>query len=251
MTKYLTAAMCSIVLTALPLVFIQDAPPPDPQRDRPPTARPDGDHPAPPPLRPGAGSPSEGDQDDRAEEGRRRWDARRGPWVVTPEQRANIIAVIQDLQSEPLTEEHLRKLNDAAPEEFLRIFQENAGTILSLARLREQESDLYRLRVEDFRLMRRARELGRLIRQHREQRQPEQAGTLEQELRRIVARQIDLELEGREVELRLLEARLAAMSRELAERRERKEMLIAQRLQRLLEAEEGPPPPRPAPREMR
>lgn len=195
----------------------EGAPPPsDERRDRPPGER-------------GGAGQEDGE--------RRRWDWRRQPPQISAEFRNHVIAVVQDLQNQPMSEEQREKLAAMKPDEFLRVFQDNAGTILAFARLRERTPDLYELKIRDYRLMREVRSLAAEVRRLHAANDHEAATALEGKMRVLVSEQFEIDLKARAIELRLLEERVASMKKELDERREEKEAHVDQRVKRVLEAE--------------
>lgn len=168
---------------------------------------------------------------------RRRWDWRRQPPQISAEFRGHVIAVIQDLQNQPMSEEQRAKLEEMKPEEFLRVFQENAGTILAFARLRERTPELYELKVRDYQLMREVRGLATEVRRLQAAGETNAATTLAAKMRGLIEEQFEIDLKARAIEVRLLEERIEMMKRDLAERAEEKSALIDQRVQRVLEAD--------------
>lgn len=197
-----------------------------------------------PPQREGAPPPKtdaheEGKSGDRRpdDDERRRWDWRRQPPQISAEFRGHVIAVIQDLQNQPMSEEQRAKLVEMKPEEFLRVFQENAGTILAFARLRERTPELYELKVRDYQLMREVRGLATEVRRLHAAGETDAAEALTVKMRGLIEEQFEIDLKARAIELRLLEERIEMMRRELAERAEEKSAHVDQRVQRVLEAD--------------
>lgn len=172
---------------------------------------------------------------------------------LTREQRESIIAVLSDLR--PLTNEERRRLSNMDIERFRTLIAQHGPQIIELARLRQSQPEMYRFRIEDFRLLRQSEEIAARLREARKSGRTQAAATMEGELREIVARQIDLRHQARVREVEVLEQRLAEMKRHLAAEREGRDRLVARRLAELVE---GAPPsgrdqrrPEPPPGERR
>lgn len=170
-------------------------------------------------------------------EERRRFDWRRQPPPVSAEFRAQVIAVIQDLQAQAMSEEQRIKLMEMQPDEFMRVFRDNAGTVLAFARLRERTPDLYELRVRDYHLMREVRLLATEVRKLRAVGETEAADAIIAKMRGLVNEQFEIDLKARAIEVRLLEERIALMKRELEERKVEQSSHVDQRVQRVIESD--------------
>lgn len=161
---------------------------------------------------------------------------------ITREQREGIIAVLSDLR--PLSNEDRRRLSNMDLERFRMLIAQHGPQVLELARLRQSQPEMYRFRIEDFRLVRQSEEIASRLREARKSGRTRAAAELESELRAVVVKQIDLRHQARAREVQLLEERLAEMKRHLAAEQEGRERLIARRITELMEGTPATEPPR-------
>lgn len=152
---------------------------------------------------------------------------------VDSEWRSNLIAVVMDLYPERASAAQLERLAEERPQEFRALFHENGRTIMMLARLREREPEIYRVRVAHFHLSRQAEELASRVRDARRADSPE-AKDLRKALMQILNRQLASEITSNELEIQSLQQRIEFMQHRIDEQRTTRESIVSQRMTRLL-----------------
>lgn len=188
-----------------------------------------------PPDRPGfrggdrPGGRPDGSGDDR-------W--RGGFRAVSPEFREQLIDVIHDLR--PLTSEQRTRLQNMEMAEFRDAFMDHGGRIMMLARIREHQPALYRLKVREYHLGRQAAMLAIQWQQARREERSADVAELDQRLREIIAEEVEVTLQARDLEIREMEERVARLRAELDEQRADRRRLVEERLQAMREGRRGP-----------
>lgn len=187
-------------------------------------------------TRDGAGDTRENQRYEGRDRGTIRRDREsRGPDALSPRQRRLVLEVVRDLQpaDADLGERDLREVPDERLQEALR---RHGRTVLLLARLREQQPELYEARVTELRLERSARRLAERHAEAQVSGNTELTASVEARLRDVLAEQHDAATRARQIELRVLEERAEALRRQIQERRERRDAILDRRLEELLRA---------------
>ena len=171
------------------------------------------------------------DGNDRARrDGRRGWPGR---GQLDPEARQTLIEVISDLR--PMSEEDRQRLAAMEWEEFRKLMNERGSMVVRLARIKQNDPELYQLKIEEFKLMQRGMKLASQLKQAKVENNDDQVASLETEFRALVAEHVDLGYQIREREIAAVESRLADMKKRLSEERANRDQEIEHRLEMLRE----------------
>ncbi|MDP2360294.1 MAG: hypothetical protein Q8O14_06025 [bacterium] len=132
----------------------------------------------------------------------------------------------------PLKARLLEELRQRNPEEFQRRRQRLAEEVRHLLDLRERDSELFRVHLEEMGLR---DELNRLAREaRREKAGSKERQEAERKLKEAVQRSFDLRHRIKEAELKELRGRLAELEGSLERRASRRSEMIDERLRELL-----------------
>jgi len=176
----------------------------------------ESDRSSPPPPRAGeirgGDAPPQSGGDDAGRDNRggdrpRRFDGPRP--LLTPEQREHIIAVVGDLR--PLSAEDIERLRAMDQQEFAELMLQSGGRIFGLARLRQAQPDLYELKIQELLLDRDGRGLAVRLRDAESRGDQSEIADIENDLRELVSRQVDLQFRIRRYEIESLERRVTEM----------------------------------------
>lgn len=150
------------------------------------------------------------------------------------EMRENILAVVSDI--DPDRAERLERLLEHRPEMALGLLREHLPHLLRLVHLREQNPDMYEIRIHDINLARESEELADHLHELREEDQPNenQVNEVRTRLRDLVIEHFEVRQHAREHELHQLEQRIDELRQQLEARSEAREKLIQRRLRDLL-----------------
>ncbi|MCK4659497.1 MAG: hypothetical protein KAV82_08245 [Phycisphaerae bacterium] len=141
----------------------------------------------------------------------------------------------------------LCRLDEVAPEKFLRKVDRMLPQMLRLMRMEHEDPETFSLRVEEVRICSQIRALARHIRRDRHEERDE---TLVAELRRLLERRFDARQEMHGIEIARLERRLADARQQLNKLAADKDKIVADELEETL-ASERPGPQKRRPHRMR
>jgi hypothetical protein len=173
------------------------------------------------------------DRDDRGGDRPRRFDGPRP--LLTPEQREHIIAVVGDLR--PLSAEDIERLRAMDQQEFAELMLQSGGRIFGLARLRQAQPDLYELKIQELLLDRDGRNLADRLRDAESRGDQTEIAEIENDLRELVSRQVDLQFRIRRYEIESLERRVTEMRVALHDDELRRTHLVESRYELLRSGE--------------
>ncbi len=150
----------------------------------------------------------------------------------------DVLAVLDDL--DPRMADRLRNAGDERPGLRMMAIQRHFPEVTRLVRLRNDDPEMYDLRVRDLRLFKRSVVLATEARSAAEEGDDNAADDLTDTLDDVVEEHFDVQQEIRALELERLEARIEALKDAHDERDRNKRDLIEQRTQRLLEGKDLP-----------
>ncbi|MGI9014966.1 MAG: hypothetical protein ACR2GY_12055 [Phycisphaerales bacterium] len=234
--QFTTAAIISLagMNSTLPQQDGQDDAP-APMRDRmtrpDDNARQDGNRPGPDQRRGIDGMPDR-DRDRDRDRGER-------PLRMTPELRASLISVVTDLR--PLNDADRKRLEDMTDDDLAAIATGRMRHLLTLAQLRESDPELYQLKLSDLKLGQRAFSIARKMGMARAGGNADRVQALADELRTVVAEQVDVSLRVKAHEIAAYEARLEVMKGQLERDLSGRGALIARRFEALQRRSESAP----------
>jgi hypothetical protein len=176
---------------------------------------------------------------------------------LSPTQVADMLATLRLVH--PELADRLENLNQTDPDRVAQMLQHRFARLRELIRLREQDPELFKLRVQDFKMARQTFDLLRQFLDARRDRAPQ--ATLDQlrsNIRELVAQHFAVRQQARAHELAVLEKRIQDMRRDLDQRAADHDNIIDSRVNDLLSGnphkrggpdDEGslPPPPPPPP----
>ena len=148
----------------------------------------------------------------------------RGP--MRPEYVLEVIEVVNDI--DPTWGQSLKTLNEEDPEEASRKIMQHGMRLRGLVLIRKRNPALYDMKVKEFKCARELRTGARAYNLAMSEGRVEEAGSLETELRALVKKSMDLELQSRAMEL-------AALDRALQELKSRLQLEISTQQERLEE----------------
>ena len=148
----------------------------------------------------------------------------RGP--MRPEHVLEVIEVASDI--DPTWGKSLKTLNEEDPEEASRKIMQHGMRLRGLVLIRKRNPPLYDMKVREFKCARELRIGARAYNLAMSEGRVEEAGSLETELRSLVKKSMDLELQSRAMEL-------AALDRALKELKSRLQLEISTQQERLEE----------------
>jgi len=181
-------------------------------------------------------------------DGQRPFGVRRGPPIfqeLTDEQVAEVLAFVREKM--PWRYEDLKRLSKSQPEAFRHTCRRLRFEIAQLNRLKKTDHEAYEAALEERRLKERATELAKSV---REAKTEEQRRQRTDDLHDVARRLFDAEMKAREAQMRELEKRMGQFRRNLRERAEQRDAIVAQLVKNLIEGRRGndrKPPPAPGP----
>jgi len=209
----LAALFCGAMLVAPEAVRAEE---PAPAGDRP-AAEAEGRNPEGPRrrgVRPGAGEP--------------------GVWArPTPEQTEELIAILMEIQPDRAALiEQARKEN---PERVNEMIRESGHRLLELALIRRSDPDLFKLRVEDYKIARSSVVIARDLRKAKESKDDAKAKELDQQLRKKLEDHFNVRQQIRERELARLQKQVEALRERCDAKKKNKDDVIKKRYEELTE----------------
>lgn len=157
---------------------------------------------------------------------------------ITDQEIKDILAVLRDLN--PTMAERLHRALMQNREQARRMLAMARDRVKEMVEARRNDPELYKLRVQDFRLTQRTRMVARRARQADLDGNQRDARRLIVELKNIIREHFDVRQTMREHELHRLELRLDAMRKQLQQRAESREQLIQKRIDEVLGDGEQP-----------
>lgn len=159
-----------------------------------------------------------------------RWHGRDDPRIA--EHLEGVIAVVRDI--DPQLAERIENIHDDRPGMKMLAVRRAFPQVFRLVRLREDDPEMYALRIDDMKLQRRSNELVRQIRAARRAGDDREAADFVDDLEDVVEEHFDLRQQIRELEIDRLEARIEALKDALSERRHNRRDLMEDRIRDLL-----------------
>jgi hypothetical protein len=148
-----------------------------------------------------------------------------------------LIAVVRDI--DPALADQLEALNSTRPRAIFSVLRRQFPTVMRLALLKDEDPQLYQLRVRDLQLTRHSDELAEQYREAKRRDDKQAADDIADQLEPIVEEHFDVRQQARQREVQKLEERLEQLKDALDERDDNKRDLIKQRLAELLDNRSG------------
>lgn len=158
--------------------------------------------------------------------------------VLTPRQTEEVLEVLREY--DPELAQRLEAWRQRSPERVGEVLRPQLSNLWQLVYLRRNNPEMFRLRVQDYRLSRATTELGRALREAREANDEERARQLRAELEDRVRQHFKLRQEIREFELAQLEKRIEELRQQIEKRRGQGEQLIQERVRELIGESDRP-----------
>jgi hypothetical protein len=119
-------------------------------------------------------------------------------------------------QVDPSMADRLRSICDVDPDAFELVMQRSGQRVLGLARIREEDPELYESKINELRIEARVNRVARQMRDLRRQGDVPAADQLETQLRGLLRIQVALSIKARGDSIRRLEEHLGALREQLA-----------------------------------